>query len=266
MFKILLRTNRYKFEFIVNINTDINILGSLPDWNLINVYLNEGIGSFKRNGGVHSYTSIKTDKSIKRFEKAISSTLIKFCNSDVELLIRDIFSGENITNDSLLLIFWNGSYNNELLNYLNTEIYFPAFYSGRISIKQDEVVACLKDLKERKVKLKKWSDSTLQTTASKYLTFLKKLHLMEGSLKKTIVHPYLNDKMFILFVYWIKAIELKPNLIESDWLKYSFYERSVFLERLMQKKFTKYYQINYTGDKLKIETTIPYEKIYNAIN
>jgi hypothetical protein len=250
----------------VTINSDINVLGSLPDWNLINVFLKDNISSLRKVGGVHTYTAIKTDKSVKRFEKAISATLIKFCDAKVENLVRDMFESESISNESLLLIFWNASFNNELLNYLNTQTYFLAFYSGRISIKQDEVAACLKDLKERELELKKWSDSTLQTTASKYLTLLKKFHLMEGSLNKTILHPYLNDRMFILFVYWIKAVETKSNLLESEWLKYSFCEKSVFLERLMQKKFAKYFQLNYTGDNLKIETTMPYEKIYHAIN
>ena len=250
----------------MTINSDINVLGSLPDWNLINVFLKDNISSLRKVGGVHTYTAIKTDKSVKRFEKAISAPLIKFCGAEVEVLVRDIFESESISNDSLLLIFWNASFNNELLHYLNTQTYFLAFYSGRISIKQDEVAACLKDLKEREIELKKWSDSTLQITASKYLTLLKKFHLMEGSLNKTILHPYLNDRMFILFVYWIKAVETKSNLLESEWLKYSFCEKSVFLERLMQKKFAKYFQLNYTGDNLKIETTMPYEKIYHAIN
>jgi len=249
----------------VIINSDLNILGGLPDWNLINVFLKQSLVSLRESGGIQSYTAIKTDKSVKRFQKAISSTLIKFCNDEVEVLIRDILASEDITNDSLLLLFWNASFNNELLNYLNSEIYFPDFYSGRISIKQNEVVACIKDLKEREIVLKKWSDSTLQITASKYLTLLKKFHLMEGSLNKTIVHPYLNDKMFILFVYWLDSIELRSNLLESVWLKYSFFERPVFIERLMQKKFARYFQLNYTGDKLKIETTIPYKEIYHAI-
>ena len=65
---------------------------------------------------------------------------------------------------------------------------------------------------------------------------------------------------------WIAAVEAKTNLLESEWLRYSFCEKSVFIERLMQKKFAKYFQLNYTGDKLKIETTMPYEKIYHAIN
>ena len=66
----------------MTINSDINILGSLPDWNLINVFLKENINSLRLNGGVHSYTALKTDKSVRRFENAISDTLIRFQNSD----------------------------------------------------------------------------------------------------------------------------------------------------------------------------------------
>ncbi|MCP9762291.1 BrxA family protein [Lacihabitans soyangensis] len=249
----------------MTINTDINILGGLPDWNLVNVFLQDSITTLKEDGTLHTYSSIKTDKSVKRFEKTISTTLIHFLNKDVELLLRSLLKVERISKDSLQLLFWNASLNNDLLNYLNSQIYFLAFYSGRISIKQDEVLACLKDLKERETELQNWSISTLETTASKYLTLLKKFGLMGGSLHKSILHPYLSDKMFVVFVYWLKAIETKSNLMESAWLKYAFCEIPVLIDRLMQKKFATYFLINFTGDNLKIETTIPYETIYDAL-
>lgn len=249
----------------MKINSDINILGGLPDWNLINVFLKENIDSMHQARSIHSYTTIKTDKSVKRFEKAISATLIKFCNPDIEILIRNIIRAENISHDSLLLIYWNASYNNELFNYLNNQVYFPAFYSGRLFLKKEEVSACIKELKEIELAVRDWSTETINTVSRKYLTLLKKFNLMEGSINKTIVHPYLNDKMFVLFIYWITALESKSNLLESKWLKYSFCERSVFIERLMKKKFSKFFQLAYTGDKLKIETSVPYEKIYDVV-
>ncbi|MGG9959992.1 BrxA family protein [Ferruginibacter sp. SUN106] len=249
----------------MEINSDINILGGLPDLSLISYFLGKDRSGLLLKEDHHTYTSIKTDKSVKRFEKAIFSTFLKFKNSNIELIISSMLNQESISSDSLILLFWNSSYNNDVLKYLNENLYFVSFYSGRITIKQDDVIACLKDLKEREIELKKWSDSTLKITASKYLTLLKKFHLMEGALHKTIVHPYLNDKMFILFVYWITAIESKQNLMESKWLKYSFCERPLFIERVLQKKFSKYFQLQYTGDKLNIETSIPYENIYHAI-
>ena len=125
-------------------NSDINVLGSLPDWNLIPVFLNQDINDIRSNVGLQSVTAIKTDKSIRRFEKAITGTLIKFANDNVSQLITGFLNKEQISNDSLLLIFWNASFNNNLLFYLNQKVFFPALYSGRITIKKDEVIACLK--------------------------------------------------------------------------------------------------------------------------
>lgn len=246
----------------MTINSDINILGGLPDWNLIKAFLSEDMSSIQEKGGIHTYTAIKTDKSVKRFEKAIKATLIHNKKSNLELVIRKAIEANCTNADTLLLLFWNASSNNDLLFYINDKVFFPAFFSGRVSVKIDEVEACIKELKQTESDLKKWSDNTIATTASKYLTLLKKFGLMEGSVNKTISHPYLSDSMFILFVYWIKEISDKPNIIDSKWLLYSFSEKQVFLDRLLQKKFTKFFNIIYTGDKLSIETLIPYDLIY----
>jgi hypothetical protein len=245
-------------------NSDINVLGSLPDWNLIPVFLNQHINAIRSNVGLQSITAIKTDKSIRRFEKAITGTLIKFSNDNVKHLISGFLNTEQISNDSLLLIFWNASFNNNLLFYLNEKVLFPAFYSGRITIKKDEVIACLKELKETDNDLKAWSEITITTTASKYLTLLKKFGIMEGSLNKTITHPYLNDKMFVLFVYWLLAIENTPNILNSEWIKYCFLENQVFLDRVKHKKYTKFFNIIYTVNKLKIEPIYSFQDIYNV--
>jgi hypothetical protein len=245
-------------------NSDINVLGSLPDWNLIPIFLNQDINDIRSNVGLQSVTAIKTDKSIRRFEKAITGTLIKFSNDNVNQLISGFLNREQISKDSLLLIFWNASFNNNLLFYLNEKVLFPAFYSGRITIKKDEVIACLKELKETDIDLKGWSEITITTTASKYLTLLKKFGIMEGSLNKTISHPYLSDKMFVMFIYWLLAIENSSNIINSNWLQYCFLENQVFLERVMHKKYSKFFNIIYSVNKLKIEPLYSYQDIYDV--
>ena len=249
----------------MQINSDINVLGSLPDWNLIKVFLSEDIHSINEKGGIHTYTAIKTDKSVKRFEKAIKATLINSKKSELEVIIRQAIVTNVTSADTLLLLFWNASANNELLFHLNEKVFFPAFYSGRVSIKNDEVVACIKDLKQTENDLKKWSEITVTTTASKYLTLLKKFGLMEGSVNKSILHPHLSDGLFVLFTYWLAAISAKPNLVDSPWLVYCFSERQSFIDRLLQKKFSKYFNVVYTGDKLSIEPLITYDSIYEYI-
>jgi len=249
----------------MTLNSDINILGGLPDFNLIQHFMSDSIESLNSRGGHRSYTAIKTDKSVHRFEKAITDTLLTFKNIKLEHIVRNMVAAESISQDSLFLFFLNASNNNELLNYLNEMVYFPALYSGRVGIKTTEVVACLNDLKHTEKDLLKWSDSTIEVTASKYLTLLKKFHLMDGSINKTITHTYLNDKLFVLFIYWLLTVEPKPNLMESPWLKYSFSEKRLFLERVMQRTFSKYFNLNFNGDKLTIEPLISYQNIYDEL-
>jgi hypothetical protein len=246
-------------------NSDINVLGSLPDWNLIRVFLSEDMNSINEKGGIHTYTAIKTDKSVKRFEKAIKTTLIGCKKPNLGLIIRQAIESNVTSADTLLLLFWNASANNELLFHLNEKVFFPAFYSGRVSIKKEEVEACITELKQSEKELKKWSLDTIKTVARKYLTLLKKFGLMEGSVNKSIVHPHLPDGLFILFAYWIAAISEKPNLVDIPWLSYCFSEKQTFLDRLLQKKFSKYFNVVYTGDNLNIEPLIPYELIYEHI-
>lgn len=249
----------------MNINTDINILSNLPDLNIIKYFLNERYSQHSGDKTHHGFPEIKSVKSLKRFDKAIRKSLLLYKNDRIEDLTNSIYLNESISNDFLLLLFWNLSYNNDLFSYLNQKVFFPALYSGRISINSTEVKACIRDLQIKQTEIQEWTASTIIEISSAYLRLLNKMNLMEGKLTKTFKTPYLSDKMFILFVYWITAVEQKSNLLDSPWLQYSLLERPIFIERVLQKKFVKFYNLSYTGDNLKIETSIAYKNIYDAI-
>ena len=246
----------------MNINSDINVLGSLSDFSLISALLVED----KANTDYQAYSNIKTNKSYKRFASAIKNTLIKFTDPNMEYLIRNVFEHEGLSAHCLLLLFWNACVNNELLDYLNQKVYFPALYSGRVALKKDEVVACLQELKQTETAMQKWTDSTVETTASKYLTFLKKFNLMEGRVNKTIAPPSIGDKEIILFIYWLLSVESKTNILESRWLPYCFLEKELFIQQIMQKRYMKFYNLQYSVNNLKIEPTFPYKELYHELN
>ncbi len=248
----------------MNINSDINILGSLLDLNLI-TYFYEHKDTFNKEKEISSFTVIKTNRSVKRFKKAITSTLLSFKNENIKSLFKSLITEEGLSENTLLFLFWNTSLNNDLFRYLNDNVYFPAFYSGRISINNDEAVACLNELKNSEEAIKKWSFSTMTTTGSKYLTLLKKFGLMEGTQIKNIKHPFMSDKLFILFVYWLVAESNNNNLINNPLLKYGFTESQIFLDRIRKRQFVSYFNIFYTGDNLKIEPLIECENIYENI-
>jgi len=248
----------------MNINSDINILGSLSELNLIAVILDDKI-KLRGNNEEQLTSNIKTNKSYKRFVSAIQNTLLKFTDQNMEDLVQRVFINEGLSPNCLLLLFWNASVNNELLDYLNQNVFFPALYSGRISLKGEEVVACLKDLKQKEPAMQKWSDSTIATTASKYLTFLKKFSLMEGRTKKIITTPNMGDKRIVLFVYFLLSIETKSNLLESKWLQYCFHEKAIFIQQIMQKKLMKYYDLQYSANNLKMKPSFSYKELYDEL-
>ena len=249
----------------MNINSDINILGSMADWNLIRVFMMDKV-LYETDENIHEFTHIKTQGSVRRFVRAINRTFLHFKNQDVEHLYLSLIEAEQLSGDALLFLFWNASANNDLVRYLTEKVYFPAFYGGRITIRKEKVEACILELKSTEIELQDWTLETIKTTARKYISLLGKFGLMEGAKSKEIRHPHLSDKMFILYAYWLTAINETSNLINSPWLSFNFMEKQVFIERLLQKRFSKYINVIYTGDRLTIEPVLPYTEIYHHAN
>lgn len=136
---------------------------------------------------------------------------------------------QDLVETMLLMFFWNMSLNNELLAYLNEKVYFPVLFSGRTIITAEEVSACLKELKQTEEGLKEWSDSTIDITASKYLTLLKKFGLLDGAIKKKIIYKNLSEKQFVLFLYWLMQAEDTTNLGDSIWMSIPLWRKNILL-------------------------------------
>lgn len=74
----------------MDINTDINILGGMLDYNLIRIYI-AGEAKDESSSEVQlQYTTIKTKKAFKRFEKAIYKSM-NFFKTDNLKKIRPLF-------------------------------------------------------------------------------------------------------------------------------------------------------------------------------
>ena len=245
----------------MDINSDINILGGVPDYDLIRVYI-AGEAKDKSSDEIQrEYTTIKTEKAFKRFQRAIDKSMNSFKTSELKDMIQTFCNTESLDETMLLMFFWNMSLNNEMFAYLNEQVYFPILFSGRTIVTAEEVLACLKELKQGEETLQKWSDSTMSVTASKYLTVLKKLGLVDGGIKKKIVYKNLSDKQFLLFIYWLMQAEDSTNLGDSRWMKYGFMEKQYFIERCLQNKYRVYINLNFNGEILRAEPKMTYEEI-----
>jgi hypothetical protein len=73
---------------------------------------------------------------------------------------------------------------NELFILISKNVYAKTYFSGRTSLAGKEVFAYLKDIQTLSSKLNTFLYSTLDKIASKYLTILKKLEMMEGAINK----------------------------------------------------------------------------------
>lgn len=243
----------------MNINSNINILGGLPEFELIKTFL---VDSDNQGRSHLEYSDIRTLKAVNRFKKAIQESFTSE-SENINNLFLPFLKEKNI-NENLYFLFLLFSFNNDLFKYLNENIFFPIYYSGRRIIKKVEVEICLKDLQKTNETLANWSDSTITTTASKYLTLLKKFGLLDGVQKKEIVYKNLSSEEFLVFVYFLSIADENSNKIHSEWIKYSFFENEYFLQKVLEKQLIRYVEVHYNGDNLKLKPMINYDKLYET--
>lgn len=242
------------------INTNINIIGGLPDFNLIKYFFLNDKEIQKKH---FEFTAIRTEKSVNRFKKAIVEAF-DVQNQNVRIMFTEFLRNESIENLNYLL-FLLFSFNNYLFNYLNNNVFFPVYFSGRKYIKKEEVLMCMKDLRKSNEELKSWSESTIETTASKYLTLLKKFGLLAGFQKKEIVYKNPSFEEFVVFNYLLSVFEENSNKYNSDWIPYSFYEKDFYIQKILDKKLMPLLEINFNGDNLKIKNITNYKDLYYAL-
>ena len=86
------------------------------------------------------------------------------------------------------------------------------YYQGRTELPKETIIAYIKDLISKNAELKgKWSEVTIDTIASKYLTILKKLHLLEGNQKKRFCHIKIADELLAVFIHITSLLENKKS-------------------------------------------------------
>ena len=172
-------------------NTDINIIGSIPDYNLIYRALPLLISDPTELEKIlvnDNEFDFRTEKSRKRFLSALKSAFVNTEDIEFNQLISVLMTKfSNDQNSQATILFWVFNIQNQLFSELNSAVFLNYYFQGRTELPKEDVIAYIKDLISRTPELKnKWSEVTIETIASKYLTVLKKLNLVEGVAKKKI--------------------------------------------------------------------------------
>lgn len=253
-----------------NYNTDINIIGSIPDYHLIYKALPMLLNNQSEVEDMlvnNNEFDFRTEKSRKRFLSALNSAFVND-NNDINELVGNLINYfKNDENTQSILLFWLFSLNNKLFFELNRDVFIKYYFQGRAELPKESVIAYIKDLISYNEDLKgKWSEITIETIASKYLTMLKKLNLVEGNQKKKFKLNRITDEQLTIFVHLISLLEnIKNNLLEEEFIDFTFISRENLLDRLKRIGKKDWIKLNYNGAILQVEPVFNNNNIIDGI-
>ena len=254
------------------INTNINIIGSIPDYQFIydvlrNLSRNASEDEICETFINRNIYSIRTVESRTRFLNGVKSAFWHFKNNDHETLIRSLYNSSGLENTKRFSLFWILVINNMLFENITINAFIKAYRSGRVQIHNDEIVGYLNHFRETNDIIKKWSDSTIDMVSSKYLTFLKKIDFVKGRQKKEFKYIQIDDTSIIFFIYLLKAIAPKQHdILKNKYIDFIFIEKNNLPVVLKKAKYTDYFNMQTTGKNLLIDLKYNFGELINVIS
>ncbi len=252
-------------------NTDINSFGGIQDYHMIHEALRSyasGEKNLKQRMIQDNVFGIRTEEGRGRFYRGIKSSILTFQNDDHESIYSSFFRELDIRFPYDLLVFWQLVINNKLFQILTRELYLKFYFQGKAAIAGEDVLFFIADLKERDQEFKElnWTPKSIGPVASKYLTILRKLGLVDGKQKKVIKHVQISDDEFTIFLYLLSALYPRnENLLTNEFQVFSFVSPESFTERVKKIAKKGLIGMTYTGTKLTIEPIIDYNNLADGI-
>ena len=239
-------------------NSNINIIGSIPDYQLIfkaiELYVS-GKEAIEDAIVKHNEFDFKTEKARKRFLSAVNSTFLNFQNKEHEALITTLFAHSPSLETKQLILFWQFSLSNRLFFEISRDVFIKNYFSGKVAFPKEDIIAYLKDLIANTPELKdKFTEKTIDKIASKYLTVLKKLDLIEGRQKKTFKHIQVSNDALLIFLYLLKTIDsIGSDILQNRYLSLSLISSESFVERVKQLAKKDLINMSFNGVELNVE-------------
>ncbi|MEI8103199.1 MAG: BrxA family protein [Chlorobium sp.] len=254
------------------INSQINAIGSIPDFNLIEVALEQ----FARGKGkldlkellvTNNAFDFRTEASRTRFMTAVNGSILLFANDKHKELIESLFRAKGHESLKRKAVFWQLLAGNELFQQISKDVYAKAYFSGRAALAGPEIFAFLKELQNDTPQLKTFSDSTIDRIASKYLTILKKLDMAEGAYKKRLLNVRLTENEILFFTYFIlSADDTTTDILKSPYREFFFMEKPELVQALKNIKFMPFIDITSTGEAMNVNLKLSPQELMDAIS
>lgn len=256
---------------MVMYSTNINIIGSIPDIEMIiDTISNYAHGKNKEysadNLSVQNIFDIRTHKSRVRFQKAINGVFLQFKSSDHQTVIYRLFSHTNLSPLKKKALFFQFAINDKLFYELYKNVFLKLYFSGRLTVDKSEFTSYLYDLRDKNTEIENWSDSTIKIVASKYLTLLKKLDLVKGTVKKEFKHIIPEDETIVYMIYLIHSLgDNNFDILKNPHISFLMLSQQNLIERLKKIALSDFFNISTLGYDLEINLKYSYEEIVDVI-
>ena len=252
-------------------NTDINIIASIPDFNLIT----DVIGDYAQ-GKSEDYVydkiftqniyGIRTGKSRDRFLRAIKGVFLEFKTEDHKVVFYSLFKTPGFLQVKKMSLFYQFAINNDLFFDISSNVYLKLYQAGRLTADKAEFVSYLYALRENNTEIGKWSDSTIETIASKYLTFLKKTGFLKGRAKKEFCNITPDDFTIVYVIYLIKSLGSSgSDILNNPFMPFLMLSRTNLTDRIKKISLVDYFTVSTLGYDLKIDLKYKYEEVVDVI-
>lgn len=254
-----------------NINSDINIVGSIPDYNLIDRFfelLSTEKDAVKVSGllMLDNDFNFRTEKSKSRFVEVLKSTFGNFNNPNHQDFIYSFYSFKHSRSLKNYMIFIQFANSNKLFYKLNESVFFASLYQGKLYLDKELALSFMLDLSDNYPVLKSWSNNTRETVASKYLTILKKLNFVEGKVKKEFRYSQPDFVTFVVLLYAVIAISgQNKDIINNPFVDYLFLDKETIFTYLKKVQSKEFFDIEYIGEKINVTTKLNYNDLFKKI-
>jgi hypothetical protein len=248
-------------------DTAINIVGGLQDISIIDEAIATQVASSANSTATKFNIQVRTEKSKSRIERAIKKSFLHFKNNDHYELTRAVFVSDIPPEDKNLYIFWQFALSNRLFRDITIGCFVKIYFSGRAAINKDDVVAFIQDcVTPIASSPKPWSQSTINTLATKYLNLMSKFgFLAEGRAKSfKLIKP--SSSAQTLFLYLRPYFDPdQHNILNSKSMSLLFTPSEDLNKRLKKLSLKGHFDMDFSGTSLTIGLKHSYGGICDAL-
>ena len=204
-----------------DINTDINIVGSIPNYDYIIEIIkmrakgdsNEEIKDKMVNQNIFE---IRTKNSRIRFLTVIKNTFLNFTTPNQENFILKM--SENADNNHIknVILYFQFAINNRIFTLITLNVFRKKLFDGAITISKKEVEEYLYQLADNHEFIKELPVNTIKAISYKYLTVMTKFGYLEGRKKKNFKIQIPDIKDLLFSIYFLQSIGIPSDKIFSN--------------------------------------------------